>query len=157
MRWEDFTALPAAVDELRRRLDTCERLMPRVAALETVVVRDSKLLGDRLYQKVFDGTIAAVSGTAVYGDTFDISQQSKDAAGNVVLPHAHYIVSAYTAAPARNVTYNGTLIVGSDLSVAIDRQTSAGPPTQYASRVVVYAVGANVDVHVQVLKLLGVR
>jgi hypothetical protein len=132
-------------------------LETRVKTHDYILQYNSKALADFTWQKVFDDFVVANGpGAATPSAPFDISQQSKDADGNQKIPPAFYLISAFTPNAARNVVYNGTLIVGSDISVAVNREYFTGP-ARYESTLEIYNVGAAVNVYVTVLKLLGVR
>ena len=132
------------------------RLDARLREHELLLTRNSRRLTDFMFTAVYADKITAAAGTTTHGPVFESSQQSKDSQGNTLIPHAFYLLSAHTYTTGRSVVYAGTPISILDLSVYITRSTVA-TPTRFESKVSIYNVGAQVDVYVRVLKLLGVR
>ncbi len=158
---EYINELEKRFEELESKTRTLETqridLEYRLRRTENVLVKGSLNLTSLIYEAVLDEVVAATGGgvNTTLGP-FDTSQQSKDSVGNTVIPHGFYVVSAFTPTVGRTVVYNGTLITVNDIAVSITR-TAATTPTRFESYINVYNLGAAVNVHVKVLKLLGVR
>lgn len=162
MSWLDdiLEGVRSTIEDIQTKLTNLKSVQDQnVATLDKysrILAKDSKSLGDLQYTTVFDGVVNAHSGAEVKSAVFDESKTSKDAAGNIVIPHAFYTVSAYVLDATRKVVYNGSIIVGSDITVGIERLT-ANTPRRFQSRLTVYSVGANIDVYIRVLKLTTIR
>lgn len=96
------------------------------------------------FQTFFPGGVTSIADdTATVG--FDISND---------LQHAYYDISAYCLDPARILVYNGSIIVGSDLSVGIVRVFKTRPD-RLETFLTIYNVGAATDVYVRVKRKIG--
>lgn len=161
----EYEALQETVRQLALDATT---LATEVERLKTMLQRDSVNLTNLSWVPVYEAKlVCAGGGTTTPGEVFDISQQSKDSAGNLVIPHAFYLISAFcpdlnsgVAAGPCSVVYQGTPIIINDISIYIER-TAVATPTRFESRIQVHKVTAlntdEVDVHIKVLKLLGAR
>lgn len=157
-----WDALNNKISGLRTEVQTAKTEQDR---LKAILNRDSNNLTNLSWDTVYDSTqnevagkiVAIGGGVTTDGAVFDVSQGSKDSAGNTKLPHAFYLMSAYTPTSGRIVVSNGTPVSIADLSVYITR-TAFTTPTRYESKVSVVNFNAtNADVYVKILKLLGTR
>lgn len=161
--------MEAARAELQDQLDLLKKqrddIELRLKRAENVLTKDSTQLHNLIFDTVFPNPdqpselIVANGATTTYSDPFDISKQSKDEQGNVKIPHAFYIISAYApelSPSPRTLIYAGTPIAVADISVYVER-TAVATPTRFESRVGIYNFGTTTDVYVKVLKILGVR
>ncbi len=157
--------IQAAYDELLSRIDSLEKAKEeaelKLKTHDYILQRNSKALTDFSWDRVFKQAItvpAAASGGSVKSDAFDISQQSKDASGNLVVPQSFYLLSAWTPDTGIEIVYNGTALTSGTIFMSIER-TALTTPTRFESRVVLNNPFHPLShvVYVEVLKLLGVK
>lgn len=137
--------------ELSRARDVLRTIDPLTAQRLVTLLRDSEILGNprllrSLFVQAWSGSISVVSGVASYGAYFDEGRENQ---------HRFYVPpSATTTSSGRTLVCEGTQIVGSDVSIWIERSYIASP-IQLRTRVAAYTTGANLTVDVKVYRIAG--